>query len=157
MCSVSPLRHAPAPHLGEDIASEAFTFAWQYTVDRFAALGSDFGAWVHAPLHWQLARARRQREECRQRHLEHYAGHCHTLGSATASAHLRQRTADVLDVLATLRPERRQLALLCDYHGLSYEEAAADLGAQPCLGSAPPCTAPATKSAPLAPVSDSPP
>src|SRR5262245_54105329 len=59
-------RHAPAAHLGEDIASEAFTFAWQH-FDRFA-IGSDFGAWVRT-IAWQLARARREREESRLRQL----------------------------------------------------------------------------------------
>jgi RNA polymerase sigma-70 factor (ECF subfamily) len=118
-------RHAPTPHLGEDIASEAFTFAWQH-FDRFA-LGGDFGAWVRT-IAWQLARGRRNREESRQHHLEQYTENYGLLDAPAALDRIQQRAAGVLDVLLKFRPERQKLILLCDYHGLTYEEAAADLG-----------------------------
>lgn len=118
-------RHAPVPHLGEDIASETFIFAWQH-FDHFA-LGGDFGAWVRT-IAWQLARARRDREDSRQRHLDRYAEHCATTGNPAAFAHLQARAAGVLEVLARLRPHRRKVVLLCDYEGRTYEEAAATLG-----------------------------
>ena len=118
-------RHAPTAHLGEDIASEAFTFAWQ-NFERFT-LGGDFGAWVRT-IAWQLARARRNREESRRCQVERYAEHCQLVHSPEALDRTRQRTAAVLDVLATVHPERQKLVLLCDYDGLTYEEAAADLG-----------------------------
>jgi RNA polymerase sigma-70 factor (ECF subfamily) len=119
------VRHAPTAHLGEDIASEAFTFAWQ-NFDRFT-LGGDFGAWVRT-IAWQLARARRNREESRQRQLERYTEHCDLGDTPAALDRIRQRAAAVLDVLSTVHPERKKLVLLCDYDGLTYEEAAADLG-----------------------------
>src|SRR5689334_15763813 len=66
-------RHAPAAHLGEDIASETFIFAWQ-NLERFA-VGGDFGAWVRS-IAWQLARARREREDSRYRTAGRYADYC---------------------------------------------------------------------------------
>jgi RNA polymerase sigma-70 factor (ECF subfamily) len=118
-------RHAPAAHLGEDIASETFTFAWQH-FDRFA-LGGDFGAWVRT-IAWQLARARRNREECRQRHLDRYAGHCRTAATPAACAQARHRASGVLEALAALSPQLRELVFLCDYEGRTYKEAAIGLG-----------------------------
>jgi RNA polymerase sigma factor (sigma-70 family) len=118
-------RHAPAEHLGEDIASETFIFAWQH-FERFT-IGGDFGAWVRT-IAWQLARARREREGCRQRQLERYTAHYLTGGTAGASARVRERATDVLEVLATLSPQRRELVYLCDYEGLTYQEAASGFG-----------------------------
>ena len=118
-------RNAPAAHLGEDIASETFIYAWQ----NFAGftVGGDFGAWVRT-IAWQLARARREREACRLRHLDRYAEHCRTADTPAALAHTRDRAAGVFDLLAALRPQRRELLLLCDFEGRTSDEAAARLG-----------------------------
>lgn len=118
-------RHTPVPHLAEDIASETFVFAWQ-NLARFR-VGTDFGAWLRS-IAWQLARARRERELCRQRHMERYAEHCR---SESARKPGGSRIVDVLDSLAALPHERRQLVMLCDHDGCTGDEAAARLGRTP--------------------------
>lgn len=121
-------RHAPAAHLGEDIASETFIFAWQ-NFARFT-VGGDFGAWVRA-IAWQLSRARREREACRQRHLDRYAEHCRTAAEAAESAHAARRAAEVLDLIAALPAPRRDLVMLCDYDGCAGGDAAIHFGRTP--------------------------
>jgi RNA polymerase sigma-70 factor, ECF subfamily len=118
-------RHAPVPHLGEDIASETFTFAWQ-NLARFA-IGGDFGAWVRS-IAWQLARARREREGCRQRTLDRYAGHCLNDHAPMAGLRANVRAHEAFDLLATLLPHRRELVVLCDYEGHTCCEAASLVG-----------------------------
>lgn len=115
-------KHAPAPHLADDIASEAFVFAWQ-NLARFRA-GTDFGAWVRS-IAWQLARARREREACRLRNLERIAEHSRTQAGREPDS---SRAEDLLAAVATLPRERRQLVMLCDHDGCSSREAAAQLG-----------------------------
>ena len=121
-------RHAPAAHLGEDIASETFIFAWQ-NFERFT-VGGDFGAWVRA-IAWQFARARREREATRQRRLDRYAEHCRTAETAAESVHATRRATEVLDLIAELPPLRRDLVMLCDYEGCAGAEAANHFGRTP--------------------------
>lgn len=118
-------RHAPMPHQADDLASETFIFAWQ-NLARFR-VGTDFGSWLRS-IAWQLCRARREREQCRLRNLDRYAEHCRV---EEARKPWDERAIEILDAVAKLPAQRRQLVMLCDYEGRSGGEAASLLGRTP--------------------------
>lgn len=110
------MRHAPFPHLADDVASEAFAFAWA-NLHKFQ-VGTDIGAWIRS-IAWNMARSLRERESCRARALERYS--THTYGSHPRAISL---AAPLVDALARLSPELREAMLLCHFDGYTSDEAA---------------------------------
>ncbi len=73
---------APAPHLIDEVAQEAFVVAFQ-KIDSFAA-GTSFIAWVRA-IAWQLLRREIQRFSVDLANREKLAGHIGVLNSDTGN------------------------------------------------------------------------